>query len=150
MISAALVISSDGQSEMDKMDRTLAKMWADAAERTEPSGAGTATDLNSADASTATYTWALPANTKGQRTNIEVKLSCKATKAAKHAAKQPSLHAKRRLTSLRSNRTECNLSTRGLRLESHASQIGWQTSRASARPRPRQRNTSSSETQQTP
>ena len=53
MISAALVISSDGQSEMDKIDRTLAKMWADAAQRTEPSDAGTATDLNSGDTSTA-------------------------------------------------------------------------------------------------
>ena len=88
MISAALVISSDGQSETDKIDRTLTKMWADAAQRTEPSDAGTVADLNSAYASAAPATTAPPANTKGQRTNIEVKPSSKAANAAKTAAKQ--------------------------------------------------------------
>ena len=123
MISAALVMSSDGQSEMDKIDRTLAKMWADAAQRTEPNDAGTATDVNSADTSTADDTRAPPANTKGQRTNIEVNLGCKAAKPARHAAKQPTLHAKRRLTRQRSNRTKCNLSTRGHQGKRHQSTV---------------------------
>ena len=33
MISGALVIGSGGQSEMDKIDRTIAKMWTDAAQQ---------------------------------------------------------------------------------------------------------------------
>ena len=112
MISAALVIRFDGQSDMDKIDRTLAKMWADAAQRTEPSDTGTA-DLNSAVTSTANDTWAPPANTNGQRTDIQVKPGCKGAKAAKHAPKHLTLHAKRRLARQCSNRTKCNLSTRG-------------------------------------
>ena len=88
-------------------------MWADAGQRTEPSDTGTATDLKSADTFTANDTWAPSATTKGQRTDTEVKPGCKGAKPAKHAAKQPTLHAKRRLTMQRSNRTKCNLNTRG-------------------------------------
>ena len=88
-------------------------MWADAGQRTEPSDTGTATDLKSADTFTANDTWAPSATTKGQRTDTEVKPGCKGAKSAKHAAKQPTLHAKRRLTMQRYNRSKCNLSTRG-------------------------------------
>ena len=136
MISAALVISSDGQSEMDRIDRTLAKMWADAAQRTEPNDAGNAIDLNSADTSTAHDTQAPPANTKGQRTNTEVKLGCKAAQPAKHAAEQPTLHAKRRQTRLRSNRTTSNLSTRGHQGKRHQSTVKTNSSTHESQERP--------------
>ena len=142
MISAALVISSDGQSDMDKIDRTLAKMWADAGQRTEPSGTETATDLKSADISTANDAWAPPANTKGQRTDTEVKPGCKSAKPAKHAAKQPTLHARRRVTMQRSNRTKCNLSTRRHQGKRHPSTVKTNSSTHESQERPNIKNNS--------
>ena len=78
------------------------------------------TDLNSA---TAPGTQAPPANTKGQRTNIEVMPSSKAAKAAKPAAKQSSLHARRRITRLRSQWTKCSKCTRKYQDKRHQSTV---------------------------
>ena len=136
MISAALVISSDGQSEMDKIARTLATTWADDAQRIESSNARTVTALNSAEASAAPSTRAPSANTKGRCTNIEVKPGSKAAKAARPAAKQPTLHAKRRKTSLSSNRTKCNLSTRRHHGNRHQSTVKANSSTHESQERP--------------
>ena len=42
MISAALVIGSDGQSEMDRIDRIISKMWVDTAQHSNQSDTRTA------------------------------------------------------------------------------------------------------------
>ena len=57
-------------------------------------------------------TTAPPVNTKRQRTNMEEKLRGRAAKAAKPAAKQVSLHARRRRASQCSTRTRCTSGTR--------------------------------------
>ena len=114
----------------------------------EPSDTGTATDLKSADTFTANDAWAPPANTKGQRIDTEVKPGCKGAKPAKHAAKQPTLHAKRRLTMQRSNRTKRNLNTRGHQGKRLSSTVKTNSITHESQERPNIKNNSINNTKQ--
>ena len=146
MISTALVIGCDGQSEMDKVDSIIARIEADAAQCPEPRE--TITDLTSADASMAPGIRSPPPNTKGQRTKIDVKLRSGAAEAAKPAAKQPSLHANRRRTSLRSSKTKCSISTQRHQGKRHQSTVKANSSTHESQERPSINNNNASSTKQ--
>ena len=95
---------------MDKIDRIIAKIWADAARRANQNDAEP--DFTSADASMTPDTRPSPVNTKGQRTNKEEMLRGRAARIAKPAAKQPSSHTTRKRTNQHSTRSRWTLRTR--------------------------------------
>ena len=129
---------------MDKIDSIIARIGADAAQHPKPRD--TRTDSNSADASMTPGTRAPPANTKGQRTNIEVKLRSGAAEAAKPAARQPSRCARGRLTSLRSNTTKCSISTRRHQGKRHQSTVRANSSIHESQERPSIKNNNANST----
>ena len=146
MISAALVTGSDGQSEMDGIDRTIAKMWADAAQKTNQSDIGI--DLTSAGTSMTPDTTTPPNPTKEQRTNIEDKLRGRATEPANPATKQLSLHARRRRASQSSTGTKCTLSTRRHQGRRHQSSVQANSSINQSQRRPNIKSSSTGNTRQ--
>ena len=135
MISTALVVGSDGQSEMDKVDRIIAKMWADAARKTNQNNMKP--HVTTADASMTPGTRTSPASTNGQLTKQEEKLRSRAVGIAKPAAKPPSSLTRRRQTVKHSIKPRCTLRTRR-----HESKGHQNTLKASSSMRESQERTS--------
>ena len=109
---------------MDKIDRIIARMWADAAHQSNQSNqSDTETDLTSTDASTKPDTGRSPGTTKGQCTNIEERLKGRGAEVAKPAAKQLSLQARRRMASQHSAKSCNTLSTNRHQSRRHQSTV---------------------------
>ena len=146
MISAASVIGSNGQSQMYRIDRIIAKMWVDAARHSNQSDTRVA--LTSADASMTLDTGTSPGTAKGQCTNIEQKLKGRAAEVAKPTAKHLSLQARRRRTSQRSAKTSKTLGNNKHQSRRHLNTVQANSSVIHFQKRPSTGNDSTNSTRQ--